>query len=206
MSDFRPSVIIDIDGTLYDKFSRDDKNIVYKLFEGNILVKLLDKILWKVNSLDLISNSMWMLKLRIMIYCILSFKSYKSISNEYMHRYQRMLNMDLQSKENILRQIGRKYKVILVTNNVYALNVLYEDYHILYAPNFLNRREQIRTLNLNENIRYIIGNNYTDDIHLSKKLKIKCVYVGNSVCKKNINADYNISSFDEILKIIEDGS
>ena len=192
MSDFRPSVIIDIDGTLYDKFPRDDKNIIFKLFEGNILVKLLDKILWSVNSLDLISNSMWMLKLRLMIYSALSLKSYKKKSSEYMFRYQRLLKMDLQSKQDILRKIGRKYKIILVTNNVYALNVLYEDYHILYAPNVFSRREQIKTLSLNENIKCIIGNNYTDDIHLAKKLGITCVYVGNSTFKTKINAKIDI--------------
>lgn len=206
MSDFKPSIIIDIDGTLYDKFSLDDRNIIFKLFGKNIFVRFLDKILWWINSLDIISNSMWMLKLRILIYCILSFKSYKNMSDEYMHRYQRLFTMYLQSKENILKRISRKYRIILVTNNLYALNVLYEDYHILYAPNFLSRREQIKTLNAKENIRYIIGNNYTDDIYLAKKLKTKCIYVGNSALKKKINADYITSSFDEIIKIIEDGS
>lgn len=206
MKTFKRSIIIDIDGTLYDNFPRDDRKIIYKLFEKNFLVRLLDKFLWSINALDYISNSMGMLKFRLMIYSILSLKSYNNVSKKYKHSYQNLLRLDLQNKEHILKKLGAMYDVILVTNNIYALNVLYHDYRVLYAPNALNRREQIMTLNVTENICYIIGNNYMDDILLAKRHNIPCIYVGKSILKNKFKAKYNANSFEKVLAILKGGS
>lgn len=201
----RSIVIIDIDGTLYDKFSYDDKKIISKVFEHSFLVKILDKILWAANSLDFISNSMGMLKLRLMIYSILSLQSYSKVTKEYRHRYQNLLLLRIGEKEKILNKLNDMYDVILVTNNVYALNVLYRHHHILYVPNVFSRREQITVLEADNVIEYIIGNNYMDDIFLAKKHKIPCIYVGSSPLKDRYKADYNVLSFDDILEILKSG-
>ena len=203
MKTLKRSIIIDVDGTLYDSFSHDDKKIIEAIFKNNFLVKIVDKLLWSINSLDYISNSMGMLKFRLMLYSVLSLKSYTEISKAYKHRYQKLLTVYLYTKLDTLKQLSKDYDIILVTNNVYALNVLYHDYHVLYAPNVLNRREQILTLNADSSISYIIGNNFTDDIFLAKRHNIACIYVGNSILKKRYKATYNVLSFDEVLKIVK---
>lgn len=206
MKTLKRSIIIDVDGTLYDNFSHDDKKIIEAIFKNNFLVKIVDKLLWSINSLDYISNSMGMLKFRLMLYSILSLKSYSQVSRSYKHRYQKLLTLHIYTKSLTLKRLSEDYDVILVTNNVYALNVLYHDYHVLYAPNVLNRREQILTLHSDSTISYIIGNNFTDDIFLAKRHNIPCIYVGNSILKNKYKATYNVLSFDEILKIVkEDG-
>lgn len=206
MKTLKKSIIIDVDGTLYDKFSHDDKKIIEAIFKNNFFIKIVDKLLWSINSLDYISNSMGMLKFRLMLYSILSLKSYYKVSLAYKHRYQRLLTLHLYTKALTLKRLSEMYEVILVTNNVYALNELYHNYHVLYAPNVLNRREQILTLHEDSSISYIIGNNFTDDIFLAKRHKIACIYVGNSILKNKYKANYNVLSFDEVIKIIkEDG-
>jgi hypothetical protein len=205
MDVFKRSVIIDIDGTLYDKFSRDDRNIIVKIFEDNIIVKLIDKFLWSINSLDFFSNPMRILKLRLKIYSMFSFKRYERIEKEYKHRYQRLLRLDLESKEKVLKEINETYNIILVTNNIYAMNILYKysNYDIIYSADVTSRRKQIKEYDYYGNINYIIGNNYTDDIFLAKKINVSSIYVGDSIFKKKFKADFNVLSFLEAVEILK---
>ena len=202
------SIIIDIDGTLYDNFSRDDRNIIIKLFEKNILVKLLDKFLWSINSLDLISNPMHMLKLRLKIYSILSFKNFKNVEKDYKYMYQHLLKIDLEKKINALKRISEIYDIILVTSNVYAISILCEflKYDIIYSSNVTSRRKQIKAISCDKTVSYVIGNNYTDDIFLAKKINTLSIYIGKSILKKAFKANFNVLSFINILEILEDGS
>jgi len=205
MDVFKQSIVIDIDGTLYEKFERNDKNIISRLFKNNHLVKLLDKLLWNINSLDIISNSMFILKLRLFIYSILSFKSFKKTEREYRRRYQLLLGLDLENKRKILKKINEKYEIILVSNNLYAINVLckFQDYNIIYSSNVCSRRTQIKEINAFESIAYVIGNNYKDDISLAKSIDALSIYLGDSVFKKSFKADFNISTFNEVLEILK---
>jgi len=208
MDAFKPSVIIDIDGTLYDNFSRDDKNIIFKLFEKNIIVKIIDKYLWTINSLDFISNPMRMLKLRLKIYSTLSFKNFKMIEKEYKFRYQHLLRLDLENKEKDLKKISQMYDIILVTSNLYAISVLckFKNYDIIYSSDVTSRRKQIKAISLDKTISYIIGNNYIDDIFLSKKINILSIYIGKSIFKKAFKADFNVLSFSDVIEILKNGS
>jgi|GEM_PF-2986458 len=208
MDVFKQSVIIDIDGTLYDKFSRDDRNIIFKLFEKNTIVRLIDKFLWSINSLDFISNPMHTLKIRLKIYSMFSFKRYEKIEKEYKHRYQRMLRLDLESKEKALKEIDETYNIILVTSNIYAMTILYKysNYDIIYSADVTSRRKQIKEYDYYGNISYIIGNNYTDDIYLAKKLNVPSIYVGDSIFKKKFKADFNVLSFNDVIAILENNN
>lgn len=48
-------LIIDLDGTLID-FEKIDNAIIKELFSGNSFISIVDKILWKVNKLDVLGN------------------------------------------------------------------------------------------------------------------------------------------------------
>ncbi|MDD2376196.1 MAG: hypothetical protein PHD15_03020 [Clostridia bacterium] len=207
MNTFKRSVIIDIDGTLYDNFSRDDKNIISELFRKNILVKLLDKCLWNINSLDLISNPMRLLKLRLKLYSLLSFKNFKKVEKEYKYRYQHLLGLDLQNKEKNLEKISEMYDIILVTSNLYAISVLYKftNHDIIYSSDVTSRRQQIKAISLAKTISYIIGNNYIDDIFLSKRINVLSIYIGKSILKKVFKADFEVLSFNDVIEILAQG-
>ncbi len=208
MDAFKKSIIIDIDGTLYDKFPHDDRRIIAGIFKSNVLVKVLDKFLWTVNSLDFITNSMGMLNLRLKIYSMLSFKNFSNVKDEYRIRYQNLLSLDMQSKVKILREVSLEYNIILVTNNAHAVRVLSENlkYDVIYAPNINSRRKQIKERFTSQSICFLIGNNYTDDIFISKILGVSSIYVGKSIISKLFNADFNIALFEDMLKIIKGGS
>lgn len=208
MNVFRRSIIIDIDGTLYDNFARDDKKIISRLFENSILVELLDKFLWCINSLDLFSNSMYILNLRLKLYSFLSLSNYTGVKESYKIRYRMLLQLDLMSKTSVLKQLEKNYDIILVTNNLFAIKALYNNlnYEILYAPNAKSRHKQIKELCLTRSVAYVIGNNYTDDIVVSKENNIASVYVGKSIIKKFFKADNYVYSFSEILKTLGDSS
>lgn len=208
MNALKQSVIIDLDGTLYDSFPHDDRRIISKIFENNKLIKILDKFLWSINSLDFVTNSMRMLNLRLRIYSILSSKNFSDIKKEYMHRYHTLLSVDLQRKEGVLKKLSKMYDIIIVTNNAYANSVLcwYNKFDVIYAPNVTSRREQIIEKSYSQSINYVIGNNYTDDIYLAKKIHALSIYVGKSIIKKIFKADFIVSSFDGVLEILKDGS
>jgi hypothetical protein len=208
MNAFKRYVIIDVDGTLYDKFSHDDKKIISKIFENNILVSLTDKILWAINALDFISNPMHLLKFRLYLYSILSCKNFHDVTENYKRRYQNLLLLNLQVKEKKLKQIDKRYNIVFVTSNEYAVEILSKKfkYQVIYAPDIISRRKQIREKNLADDIEYIIGNNYTDDLFLAKRINAISVYVGQSVVRKWFKADFNVLSFEKAAEILKDGS
>ncbi len=198
--------IVDLDGTIYKKFKLDDKNIISKMFENNILINIVNNFLWAINSLDYFTNNMFILNLRFRIFAIISFKSLDEIKKEYQWRYRNLLKLNLQSKEDILQEISKTYNIIIVTSNKYAIKVLIKkfNYDVIYAANYNSRLRQIKEKHITKNISYIVGNNYNDDILLAKKIKASSIYVGNSLIKKFFNANHCISDFDynliEILK------
>lgn len=208
MEALKRTVIIDVDGTLYDNFSRDDKIIISKIIKKNILVKLLDKFLWAINSLDIISNSMNMLRLRLRIYSILLLKDYDQVRYEYSSKYEYLLRMDLCEKEEMLKRLSKVFNIKLITNNYYATSVLYRKfrYQVIYCPTRASRIERIKEIASKRTISYIIGNNYMDDICLAHKLKTSSVYVGNSIFKKRFKATYNVQSVKEVLEILDSSS
>ena len=59
----RELIIVDLDGTLCE-FENVDHKIINHIFKKCKAVLLLDKLLWRINRLDLISNSFAMFKLR----------------------------------------------------------------------------------------------------------------------------------------------
>lgn len=207
-ADKKRTILFDIDGTIYDDFAKDDHMIITKLFGKNFVIMLIDKLLWLINSLGIITNTMRILRLRLAVYAMLSFKSVKKINNEYKYRYQNLLKVSLFKKETLIESILKGYNVILVTNNLFAVDVVksMNKFNIIYAKNLKNRRRQIIKNHLLEKIYYVVGDNYTDDIYFAKKIGVKSIYVGNSILKNFFCADYNITKLSQITEILKNSS
>lgn len=200
------SIVFDIDGCLFD-FKKFDNQFISKNFKRNRLILVLDKLLWKVNGLDFIKNTEHLLKIRFMIYCFISIKSYKYIINKYKLEYQESLKNDLicNAKKVIVWLKRLNYNSILITNNS-ASKKIAEDVLdcFCYIPNNFakNKKQLYLVLKDNYDIQYIVGNNYMDDLKVAKKLGIKSIYMGNSVLKNFFKIDYTIISINEVIKIV----
>ncbi|MBR1884073.1 MAG: HAD family hydrolase [Clostridia bacterium] len=203
----RPDVFIDVDGTLFDTFKEDDKRIVKEIFGSNVVIKIIDSILWKINSLDYISNSIVFLKLRFLIYSIFSFKKYSVIISKYENMYKYFLNRCLMNIDSDkLKNLKRNYDVHIVTNNPFSIDVI-ENYfeHIIFCKHTAHRIRNIEEHMLKKSdncIKYFVGNNYQDDVEIAKKMKAKSVYVGSSKIVKKLMPYKCVKSFDEALDFL----
>ena len=75
MSSVIPNLVIsDFDGTLYN-FKKIDNKIIQDIFSDHKAVLVIDKILWKINALGIFGNSMIGLKLRFLVYSLLTFEN-----------------------------------------------------------------------------------------------------------------------------------
>ncbi|MEG2310855.1 MAG: hypothetical protein RSB76_02590 [Clostridia bacterium] len=199
------TILIDIDGTLYDNFMQDDHSIIKKMFGNNILIMLLDKTLWYINSFGIISNTMKILKFRLVIYAFISFNNPKSVINEYNVRYKNLLRLSIMKKKVLLRKLKQIYEIVFITNNIFAVSVLkkMKSYDVIYAENLRARKRLIKCSHLENKIDWIVGDNYTDDIHFSKKLDVKSIYVGNSKFKSKFKANYIAMNFAIAAEMLE---
>jgi hypothetical protein len=201
-------VIIDNDGTVNSDFLRDDSRIMSKIFESKPFISQIDKFLCHINSLDFFKNDIQIFDLRCKIYSKLSSKELDSIKHEYGKRYQNLLRVSLPDKEKILNEISKKYTIILVTSNPYAVDTLKEmlKYEVIFAPDFVSRKNQIIEKVKYHTTSYIIGNNYKDDIILARHLNIPSIYVGSSALKGFFKANFNVKSLNDVVSILRGGS
>lgn len=207
-------MIMDVDGTITD-FKNIDKNIIFEIFKNNRIVLAFDYLLWKINSLDYISNKFWIFKIRMWIYSLLSNRKYNDCMVEYKKKYVQkskshfenflIQNMSILEKSNI--------EVIFLSHDRFD----HEMDHRIISVNQKFKYVLYNIYGKYDNI-YIIGNNYMDDIKLGmrlenrikkekKKIHIKTIYIGNSfflkkhiLCKKNIFSYNSISEFIENIK------
>ena len=84
----KSAVVFDLDGTIFEEFLDRDKFFIDKIFKNNYIVFLIDRLARKVNSFDIIKNSMAFLKLRLAIYSLFSNKKYSEIINQYEKWYR----------------------------------------------------------------------------------------------------------------------
>ncbi len=198
--------VIDIDGTITD-FYKVDSEIISKLYGKSRLVRLLDKLLWKINSLDLITNRFIIFKLRILLYSLLTGKKYRKSMAFYKREYIRVAKEYLHSFMNIeyncLKSKG--IDVILLTCDPFdafcgeSVTVVQDKFRYVRD----NVAEKYDVLN-------IIGNNYMDDIRIGLKLRdasdISCVieifYVGNSSVIKHLVKNKNVVVYSTIKETI----
>lgn len=197
----RGFVFIDIDGTI-NTFRQVDHCIVKEIFKKYKQVMICDKMLWKINELDFISNSMYIFKLRILIYSILSFTSYKKNIKRYENLYieYTLKEVDKNYILHLNRLIKVGFEIYLVTHNEFTEAF----YHFFPVKVLKNKQKYIKSFNKEKKISYMIGNNYTDDLKTPISLGIETIYIGKSRLVKGIitGRAKNFSNIEEAVNFI----
>lgn len=200
-------IVIDIDGTIMD-FKSIDNNIVNNVFGKSKLVTFFDKILWKINSLDVISNNIIILNLRILFYSIISFTNPFKAFILYSFKYEELAKIQVTKK--LLSDID--YLKTLADEVVFVTH----DFHAYCLEKVLNTRIITKNkivffprLHKQYDIKYVIGNNYMDDILPGKKLRkengqnIKVVYIGKSKLLKKVSNIFIYDTFDDFISVLK---
>ena len=199
----KPLLLIDIDGTYYDGFIKDDKKIIKEIFFNNRFINFIDSIAWFINSFDLISNSFNILKFRLKIYSLLTGKNYLNILESYKILYEKNFFNNIKEKNEGIEKIQKMYKIIFISANPYAVAIINnQGYKCYRVKNIVDR------VALYDMLRYyyygcilaIVGNNYVDDIWIAKKFGYKSVYIGKSIIIDLLKKDYKYKSFKEFVK------
>lgn len=207
----RELIIVDLDGTLCE-FENVDHKIIKHIFKKSKAVLLLDKLLWRINRLDLISNSYAIFKLRIAVYSMMSFSDYVINMKTYKEMYYKLLkDVCVSNYYKYLHSFNNsKVEVLLLTHDSLAREFL-KDVNLIVTR---NKNSYIPSLLKYYDIKAIVGNNFCDDIlsaykvnkiykkRMSKRRAI-IVYVGNSSLVKLLtkNKVVNISDISDILKL-----
>ena len=109
-------IISDFDCTFFN-FAEVDRKIITDIFGNNKLVLLLDKILWKVNSLGIFGNSMRALKLRFIIYSILTIFSgyvkYRYIYDRYEELYKQYAQKNTTERSGLSERLLKEAIILL---------------------------------------------------------------------------------------------
>lgn len=197
------AIILDLDGTLID-FKTIDNLIIKVAFEKNLFIKYLDLFLWIFNGLDIFPNRNGMLKIRLAVYSF--FSKYKS--NELFEMYKKIyineVKKEIIYKEILLETLEKKgYKVFIISNNNLSKKVNHQN---IIVPSETKEIEMKKIMK-NYNVQYVIGNNYSDDIAIANKLKIKPIYIGESFIVKKISNNqkkfYCFENIDDIIDILK---
>lgn len=207
----RELIIVDLDGTLCE-FENVDHKIINDIFKKSKAVLLLDKLLWRINRLDLISNSFAIFKLRIAVYSMMSFSNYLINMKTYKKMYYMFLkDVCVSNYYKYLHSFNNsKVEVLLLTHDSLAREFL-KDVNLIVTR---NKNSYIPSLLKYYDIKAIVGNNFCDDIlsaykvnkiykkRMSKR-RATIVYVGNSSLVKLLtkNKVVNILDISDILKI-----
>ncbi len=207
----RELIIVDLDGTLCE-FENVDHKIINDIFKESKAVLLLDKLLWRINRLDLISNSYAIFKFRIAVYSMMSFSDYVINMKTYKEMYYKLLkDVCVSNYYKYLHSFNNsKVEVLLLTHDSLAREFL-KDVNLIVTR---NKNSYIPSLLKYYDIKAIVGNNFCDDIlsaykvnkiykkRMSKRRAI-IVYVGNSSLVKLLtkNKVVNISDISDILKL-----
>lgn len=198
--------VIDIDGTIND-FYKVDSEIISKLYHNSKLVRLLDKLLWKINALDLITNRFIIFKLRILLYSIITGKNYRKSMVFYKQEYIRV------AKEYLNSFMNKEYQS-LRERNIDVVLLTCDPFDAFCGQNVTVVQDKFRYVRDNIAEKYdklnIIGNNYMDDIKIGLKLRdcldisseIKIFYVGNSPVVKRIVKGKNVIVYPNLEETI----
>ena len=184
-------LIVDLDGTLID-FEKIDNIIIAELFPDSRVINTIDNILWKVNRLDVFGNGYAGLKLRLAVYSLFSKYSLRECKAHYSRIYSNLARIELYSVYNTTLKyiIENNYDIVIATKNVYAKNILENNIFKIDSKT----REKIKLIVLKKNKKKqfkdlvekyngkvcVIGNNLSDDILNSYRIKSPYIYIGNS--------------------------
>lgn len=190
-------VISDFDCTFFN-FAEVDRKVITDIFGNHKIVLLLDRILWRVNSLGIFGNSMRALKLRFLAYSILTiFSGYIKYSYIY-DRYEKLYKEYAQKKYNRKKWIVRKitqrgYYFAILTNNKFASEIKAD--YIIYVKS--KRRYLKRHIP-----EILIGDNLWDDYRNCPK-QTRYINVGGGIISKlklkNIDCIKNIYDIFKVL-------
>ena len=208
-------ILVDLDGTLYD-FKGPDNQIISAIFGRHKLVLLLDKALWFINGLDLISNAFYIFKLRIFIYSLLSFSSYKNNMNKYVEMYHRKIKGKfLYNYETYLKKLNTdKTAVVFVTHD--PITKYFKKFIDVPIVVLKRKNVDIPVIFKEYEIILLVGNNFSDDImtglemnkiYQKREKYVTVVYIGSSklvrhLIKGRALAFYDISQLDEYSDIL----
>ncbi len=189
-------IISDFDMTFFN-FKEVDNKIIKAIFKEHKILLMFDNLLWKFNSLGIIGNSMGGLKLRFIVYSILTlftgYINYKDIYIKYEKLYKKYAIKKYKRKMWLIRQIEKKgYNFLILTNNKFASKLGISD--IIYTK---SKRKYLK----NNIPKYLIGDNYWDDYRnlpkgsrfinvgtgIISKIKLKNVY-----CIRNLYEIFNV--------------
>ena len=200
----KQTVFIDVDGTYYDSFKEDDKRIIRIIFKNNRIVKFLDDIAWIINSLDIFSNSFKILKLRFLIYSVLTGKKYNKVIQSYENLYTVTLDNNIKEKKELLIKLKEMYDVKFISSNPYVYKHMNEKekFSCIYTKNTKQRYKKLNYYKKINNVAFLVGNNYTDDIKIAKKIGIKSFYIGQSKVFKYFNKTKSFTSFEKFVNYI----
>ena len=172
------AIIIDVDGTMYDNFKKDDRKIIRDIFLNSKVINKIDDILWSINSMDFLSNSMGILKLRFVMYSVLGRKKYTEVYHSYEKAYKMALNYAIYDIDRQkMKTLMTKYHVIIITNNPFSVSVLKKYFkNVVFSPNALSRKKAIKDFDDLFNVKYVVGNNFTDDIYSARSINAESIY------------------------------
>ncbi len=177
-------LIMDIDGTLLEEFKSIYTQIINTIFGKSKSVMRLNLLLYKINDLDVISNSMFIFKFVIFFYSLISFTSFSKNLKIYEKMYVEKSKDEIIKNYNdvivVLEKLG--YEVILISHSIYTNNfkkyiptkIITPRNKIIYIPKKM----------ANLDITYMIGNNFFDDIFSSFLLNMK--YKKKKINKKSV--------------------
>lgn len=198
------AVVFDLDGTLVD-FKKIDKQIIKELFQNNIFIKIVDMLLWCLNDLEIMPNNARLFDIRLFVYSFFSRISYDKLRLLYEEIYVREVEEELIKKIKFIRKIKNSgYEVFIISNNPLSKKVNSHEYNILVAK--YSKCEEIKKIMELFDVRYIIGNNYCDDIKMAKRLNIEPIYIGESLLVKflsNRNKKFLYCDLCNIKEIIK---
>lgn len=185
-------LLIDLDGTLID-FEKIDNIIIQTLFQNNLVINTIDNILWKINKLDILGNGYTALKIRLAFYSLFSKHSYKHCKKVYGQMYANYANRELAYiyNKNLSRLIEDGYDIAIVTKNVYAENILekrtimlkdelYKKIKLIVLRKGKKKKQFKEFIAKYKDRICVIGNNLSDDIISSYKIKSPYIYIGKS--------------------------
>lgn len=192
-------VISDFDMTFFN-FKQVDNKIIATIFYGHKFVLIVDKFLWKINSLGIIGNSMKGLKLRFLIYSFLTILStryikYIDIFSIYEEMYKKLAKKKYQKKLWLINKIERKgYNFRILTNNKFASE--------LDLPNIIYTKNK-RVFLKDNKPEILLGDNYWDDLRNCPK-GTQYVNVGGGIISKlklkNVICINNMYEIFDILR------
>lgn len=207
--------IMDIDGTLLESFKEIYEDIIQMLFGKNKMVMRLNKLFYKINDFDVISNTMFIFKAVMLLYSLISFTSYSENIKIYRREYVKRAKDDILKEYNntILFLEKQGFDIYLVSHNIYTNDFKKFIPTRIFTPH--NKLVYIPKKFSSYNIIYTIGNNFFDDIvsafmlnHMYKKEKSSKksvpIYIGNSPFFKLLkNKVLNFKNLKEMREYIK---